>query len=367
MTSRQGIRVAIVGVGNCASALVQGLGYYSQDVTASPDGLMQESIGGWRCSDIDIVAAFDVDARKVGQPLYEALFAEPNCANVFWGGRVPGGQVRISMGPVHDGIAPHMAEYPAERAFRTHQGPAIDVARVLRETMTDVLVSYLPVGADLATRSYAAACLEAGCAMVNCTPSFIASDPEWAEKFRTAGLPIVGDDVKSQFGATIMHRALAKLFSDRGIKLTRTYQLNTGGNTDFLNMLARDRLASKKVSKTRAVVSQLDAPIDDAAVHIGPSDYIPWQRDNKVCFLRMEGKGFGGQPIEIEARLSVQDSPNSAGVVVDAIRCAVLARRLGLSGPLAGVSAWLMKSPPEQMDDATALAAMQEFVRCGEG
>ena len=356
------IRLAIAGIGNCASALIQGLGFYGGSATP-PAGLMNYTIGGWTCRHIEVVAAFDVDARKVGRPLAEAIHAQPNCAEVFWTGAIPGGDVIVEMGPVADGVAPHMHDYPAERAFRVCDASEVDLAEALRRSRADVLVCYLPVGSDAATRLYAEACLRAGCALVNCAPCFVASNLEWAEKFRRAGLPVVGDDIKSQLGATIVHRTLARLFADRGIDLRYTYQLNTGGNTDFLNMLARDRLVSKKLSKTRAVQSQLDRPLDDWRVHIGPSDYVPWQRDNKVCFLRMEGKGFGGQAIEIEMRLSVQDSPNSAGIVVDAIRCAALALRQGIAGPLMGVSAWLMKSPPEQMTDHNAMAAMEAFIR----
>lgn len=364
MSDRSGpapVRLAIAGIGNCASALVQGLCAYGE-MGAPLAGLMHESIGGLTCADVTVVAAFDIDARKVGRPLGEALQALPNCAARFWAGRLPD-KVSVGMGPVLDGIAPHMADYAEEQAFRPADAEPVDVARVLKESGAEVLVSYLPVGADLATKTYAQACLDAGCALVNCAPSFIASDPLWAERFRAAGLPIVGDDVKSQLGATILHRMLARLFTERGIAITRTYQLNTGGNTDFLNMLARDRLASKKRSKTEAVQSQLDIPLAAGNVHIGPSDYVPWQQDNKVCFLRMEGLGFGGQPIELELRLSVQDSPNSAGVVTDAIRCAALALRQGLAGPLEEASAYLMKSPPVQMADAVAHQRYEDFIR----
>lgn len=323
---------------------------------------MHPRIGDWGCGDMVVVAAFDVDRRKVGRPLAEAIFAAPNCAARFWDGPVPGGETLVAMGPVADGVAAHMEDYDESMAIRCADATPVDVAAHLRAARVDVLVSFLPVGSDQASGLYAAACLEAGCAMVNCVPSFIASDPQWGERFRAAGLPIVGDDVKSQVGATIIHRALARLIDDRGVQLRHTYQLNTGGNTDFLNMLARDRLGSKKLSKTRAVQSQLDVPLADWQVHIGPSDHVPWQKDNKVCFLRLEGSGFGGQPIEVELRLSVQDSPNSAGVVVDAIRCAALARQRGLGGPLAAVSAWLMKSPPQQMRDSEAMAAVEAFI-----
>ncbi len=361
-TPQHPIRIAVAGIGNCASALIQGLGYYSSGNKTVPPGLMHSDIGGWRCGDIEIVAAFDIDCRKVGQPLARAIMAEPNCAKEFWTGPIPGDAVTVVKGPVADGVAPHMVEFPADRSFRVADGPEANPVEVLKQAKVDILVSYLPVGADKATRIYAEASLEAGCGMVNCAPSFIASDPSWADRFRLAGLPIVGDDIKSQLGATIVHRALARIFSDRGIDIMHTYQLNTGGNTDFLNMLARDRLSSKKLSKTRAVQSQLETPLDDWRIHIGPSDYVPWQQDNKLCFLRLEGVGFGGQLIELELRLSVQDSPNSAGIVVDAIRCAALARQRGISGSLEAACAWFMKSPPVQMSDHEAKAALETFI-----
>ncbi len=357
------VRVAIAGVGNCASALVQGIHVYGSGGPASagrPPGLMSPEIGGWGCGDISLVAAFDVDRRKVGAVLGDAIFAPPNCTRRLVGEAVPPGP-GVMMGPVLDGIAPHMADYPDERAFRPGTEPPVDVARVLRERAVDVLVSYMPVGADQATRHYAAACLKAGCAFVNCTPSFIAADAAWAERFRAAGLPLVGDDIKSQVGATIVHRELVRLFAERGVHLRQTYQLNVGGNTDFLNMLARERLSSKRLSKTNAVRSQISPPIPDDRIAIGPSDYVPWQGDQKVAFIRLEGEGFGGAPIEVELRLAVQDSPNSAGIVIDAIRYAALAKRQGVSGPVEDVCAWLMKSPPRQMPDATARARAEAF------
>lgn len=355
------IRIAIAGIGNCASSLVQGLAYYGESSGEPGDGLSHREIGGFRCGDIKVVAAFDIDRRKVGRPLADGILADPNCTPGFCTGELPT-DVIIAMGPVLDGCAPHMADYPAERAFRPADLPPVDVVKVLRDTGAEVLVSYLPVGSDQATRAYAQACLDVGCAMVNCTPSFIASSPEWEAKFAEAGLPIVGDDIKSQFGATIVHRVLARLFEDRGAVLDRTYQLNTGGNTDFLNMLARDRLTSKTVSKTQAVQSQLAQPLPAQDIHIGPSDYVPWQEDNKVCFVRMEGRGFGGQPLILDLRLSVMDSPNSAGIAIDAIRCAGAARRRNMGGCLTGPSAWLMKSPPRQMADHEAQAAMEAFL-----
>ena len=355
------IRVAIAGVGNCASSLVQGLEYYKGRNADAIAGLMHARIGDWGPSDIEIVAAFDVDRRKVGKRVEEAIFAEPNCTKVFQS-VVPLSEVVVRMGPVFDGVAPHMADYPDDEAFRPSDEEPVDVVKVLEEAKAEVLVCYMPVGSEEAVRHYARACLEARVAMVNCVPVFIASDAEWAEKFRNAGLPIVGDDIKSQIGATIVHRTLARLFEDRGVPLERTYQLNTGGNTDFLNMKALDRLKSKKISKTESVQSQLDERLDSRSIHIGPSDYVPWQDDNKVAFIRMEGRGFGGVPLELELRLSVQDSPNSAGVVINAIRCAKLGLERGLGGPLEAACAYYMKSPPKQMRDSLAHELTDSFI-----
>lgn len=361
------VRVAIAGVGNCASALVQGVAYYTAEDPEKAPGLMHDRIGPYAIADIEFVAAFDVDARKVGRPLEEAVFAPPNRARAFArdlsaAGARPLSGVRVAMGPVLDGIADHMAAHAADEAFRPADATPVDVAASLRAARADVLVCYLPVGSERAARHYAEACLEAGVALVNCIPVFLASDPAFAARYRSAGLPLIGDDVKSQLGATIVHRALARLFADRGVRLDRTYQLNTGGNTDFLNMLERDRLESKKRSKTEAVQSQLDVPLDPAKIHVGPSDYVAWQGDNKLAFIRLEGRGFGDQPIELELRLSVQDSPNSAGVVIDAVRCAKLALDRGIAGPLDAVSAWLMKSPPRQLRDDEARRAFEAFL-----
>jgi myo-inositol-1-phosphate synthase len=356
------IRVAIVGVGNCASSLVQGLEYYKGRKEGAFAGLMHAQIGDWGPNDIEIVAAFDIDRRKVGKRVEEAIFAKPNCTKVFQSA-LPVSDVVVQMGPVLDGVAPHMADYPDDEAFRPSDEEPVDVVQVLKDARAEVLVCYMPVGSEQAVRHYARACLEAGVAMVNCVPVFISSDPEWAKKFRDAGLPIVGDDIKSQVGATIVHRTLTRLFGDRGVPLDRTYQLNTGGNTDFLNMKALDRLKSKKVSKTESVQSQLDERLNAGDIHIGPSDYVPWQNDNKVAFIRMEGRGFGGVPLELELRLSVQDSPNSAGVVIDAVRCAKLGMERGIGGPLEAASAYYMKSPPKQMRDSVACDLTDAFIQ----
>jgi myo-inositol-1-phosphate synthase len=322
---------------------------------------MRPDIGGYGPASIELVAAFDVDVRKVGLPLEEAAFASPNCARVFESA-LPASGVRVSMGPVLDGVARHMADHAEEEAFRVADVAPVDVAATLRASGAEVLVCYLPVGSERAVRHYAEACLLAGVALVNCVPVFLASDGGWAGRFREAGLPLVGDDVKSQVGATIVHRTLARLFADRGVELDRTYQLNTGGNTDFLNMLERDRLHSKKVSKTESVQSQLDVRLATEDIHIGPSDYVRWQGDNKVAFIRAEGRGFGDLPIELELRLSVQDSPNSAGVVIDAIRCAKLGLDRGLAGPLEAASAYYMKSPPIQLRDEEARQRLDAFI-----
>ena len=356
------IRVAIAGVGNCASSLVQGLEYYKGRNEEAVAGLMHTRIGEWGPSDIEIVAAFDIDKRKVGKLVEEAIFAKPNCTKVFQSA-LPVSGVVVRMGPVLDGVAPHMADYADDEAFRPSDEEPVDVTQVLKDADAEVLVCYMPVGSEAAGRHYARACLEAGVAMVNCVPVFIASDENWAGKFRDAGLPIVGDDIKSQIGATIVHRTLTRLFGDRGVPLDRTYQLNTGGNTDFLNMKALDRLKSKKISKTESVQSQLDERLESKNIHIGPSDYVPWQDDNKVAFIRMEGRGFGGVPLELELRLSVQDSPNSAGVVIDAIRCAKLGLERGIGGPLEAASAYYMKSPPKQMRDTVACDLTNAFIQ----
>ncbi len=355
------IKLAIVGVGNCASALVQGIFYYRNGRDLSSAGLLHPEIGGYRLEDIEVVVAFDVDERKVGRDVSEAIFAKPNCTKTFCKD-VPKLNVEVQMGNILDGVPAHMADYPAERAFRVADSKPVDVVKVLKESGADVLVNYLPVGSQQATEFYMEAALEAGCGVVNCIPVFIASDKKWSQRFKDAGLPIVGDDIKSQLGATITHRVLTKCFNDRGVKLERTYQLNTAGNTDFLNMLERSRLVSKRVSKTEAVQSQLDEPLDDKNIHIGPSDFIYWQDDNKVCFIRMEGRQFGDVPFNLELRLSVEDSPNSAGIVVDAIRCCKLALDREIGGALKAPSAFMMKHPPQQYADWEARQLLEAFI-----
>lgn len=358
------IRIAIVGVGNCASSLLQGVEYYKHAPAAdraNPTGLMHYDLGGYKPEDIEVACAFDIDARKVGRPLEVACFALPNNTVTIWRD-LPDYGVRVDMGEIHDGVAPHMAEYPPERTFVPAREKPADIEARLRESGAEVMLCYLPVGSQQAVERYARACLETGVSLVNCMPVFIVSDEKWAKEFTERKIPVVGDDIKSQLGATIVHRALMKLFADRGIKLRHTYQLNTGGNTDFLNMLDRARLGSKRKSKTEAVQSVLAERLPDLDVHIGPSDYVPWQNDNKVCFLRIEGQGFGGIPIELEMRMSVQDSPNSGGIVVDVIRCLKLARDRKIAGPLYSIAAYSMKHPPRQIPDDIARDRVEKFI-----
>ena len=355
------IRLAIAGIGNCASSLVQGLSYYSENHSTETAGLLHPELGGYRLRDIKPVAAFDIDSRKVGRPLEEAVFAPPNCTAIFHH-ELPKTGVTVRMGPVLDGVASHMKNYPENQAFRVADEKSCDVAQALRDAKADVLICYMPVGSEEATQHYAQAALDTGTAFVNCMPVFIASNPEWAEQFRKKNVPIVGDDVKSQLGATITHRVLTRLMGDRGVKLDRTYQLNTGGNTDFLNMLEQTRLRTKRISKTQSVQSQLDTPLPPENIHIGPSDYVAWQKDNKVCFVRMEWRGFGDVPCNLEMRLSVEDSPNSAGVTIDAIRCAKLALDRGEGGPLDAISSFAMKHPPRQMRDSEARELLEKWI-----
>jgi len=357
------INIALIGVGNCASSLVQGLEHY-RDGANDTTGLMHWELGGYRPSDIHVVAAWDVDRRKVGHDVAEAIFAKPNCTAIFCEKIAPTG-TRVQMGRILDGVAEHMADYADDRTFLladAREPTKDEVVALLRATRTDVLMNYLPVGSQAASEFYAECALEAGVAFVNNIPVFIASNPEWADRFTAAGVPIIGDDIKAQLGATIVHRVLTDLFAKRGVKLERTYQLNTGGNTDFLNMSNRKRLASKKVSKTEAVQSVAAERLDDENIHVGPSDYVAWQNDNKVCFLRMEGQLFGGVPMNLELRLSVEDSPNSAGVAIDMIRCAKLALDRGLGGPIDAASAYFCKHPRTQMTDDLAATAVESFI-----
>ncbi len=364
------VKVAIAGVGNCVSSLVQGVEYYKD---AKDDegisGLMHSNLGGYRIKDIEFTAAFDIDKNKVGKDLSQAIFTKPNCTTKF--SKVPKIGVKVQRGMTHDGLGKYLSEI-----IEKHPSQSADVAGVLKDTNTDVLVNYLPVGSEMATKWYVEQAIEAGCAFINCIPVFIASgwtqeDGKWAQtdywrkRFERAGLPIIGDDIKSQVGATILHRTLVNLFMDRGMPIDRTYQLNTGGNTDFLNMNEESRLLSKRRSKTTSVTSQIEARGYDIApedIYVGPSDYIPWQKDNKLCFLRIESRHFGDVPMHLECRLSVEDSPNSAGVIIDAVRCAKLALDRGMSGALLAPSSYFMKTPPEQYPDVVCYQKVEEFI-----
>lgn len=356
------IRVAIIGVGNCASSLVQGLNYYGPRDEHDSIGLLNYEVGGYRVEDIEVVAAFDVDARKVGLDLSEAIFSLPNCTAVFCDD-IPTCGVAVSMGRVLDGYSEHMAQYSEDRTFilsKKKDASKEEVVKVLVDSGVDVVMNYLPVGSQIATEFYVECALEAECAFVNNIPVFIASKPEWSNRFKEKNLPIIGDDIKAQLGATIVHRTLGNLFKKRGVKLERTYQLNTGGNTDFLNMLNKERLASKKESKTEAVQSAIPNRLEPENIHVGPSDYVPWQKDNKVCFIRMEGKLFGDVPMNLELRLSVEDSPNSAGVAIDTVRCAKVALDRKMGGCLEVPSAFFCKHPPKQLPDDESYDALVE-------
>jgi myo-inositol-1-phosphate synthase len=351
------VRVAIVGVGNCASSLIQGVEYYrNADPTDRVPGLMHVTFGDYHVSDVKFVAAFDVDAKKVGMDLAEAIVASEN--NTLTLCDVPPTGVTVQRGPTFDGLGQYYREIIDESAAEP-----VDVAQALRDAEVDVVVSYLPVGSEQADKYYAQAAIDAGCGFVNALPVFIASNPQWAQKFTDAGLPIVGDDIKSQVGATIVHRALAKLFEDRGVELLRTYQLNFGGNMDFMNMLERTRLVSKKISKTQSVTSQIPHEMAKSDVHIGPSDHVPWLDDRKWAYIRLEGRNFGDAPLNAELKLEVWDSPNSAGVIIDAVRAAKIALDRGIGGPILSASSYFMKSPPEQYNDHDAKEAVEAFIR----
>ncbi len=358
------IKVAVIGVGNCASSLIQGIYYYGDANGEVPPGLLHNRVGGYAPGDIKIVAAYDVDKRKIGKDVNEAIYEKPNNTTVFNADVPPTGTI-VRMGNVLDGVAPHMADYKDDRTFLVSDAdqPTVDdVVAHLKEVGAEIIMNYLPVGSQKATEFYAEVALKGGFAFVNNIPVFIASNPEWAERFRVAGVPVIGDDIKAQVGATIVHRVLTDLFAKRGVPLDRTYQLNTGGNTDFLNMKSQDRLASKKISKTEAVRSVAGNHMDDDDIHIGPSDYVPWQNDNKICFLRMEGQLFGGVPMDIELRLSVEDSPNSGGVAVETIRCAKLALERGLAGPIHAPSSFFCKHPAIQITDDDARERTEAFI-----
>ncbi len=350
------INVAIIGVGNCASSLVQGVHYYKKAKESEfVPGLMHVNLGGYRISDINFVAAFDISKVKVGKDLAEAIFAPPN--NTFKFTEVPVAGVKVQRCMSHDGLGKYLSE-KIEKA----PGLTADIVGILKETKTQVVLNYLPVGSEEATKWYVEQVLAAGCSFINCIPVFIAREKYWQKRFEEKGLPVIGDDVKSQVGATIVHRVLTRLFMDRGVKLERTYQLNFGGNTDFLNMLERERLESKKISKTNAVTSQLDYQLDPDDIHVGPSDYVPWLTDRKFCHIRMEGQTFGDVPLNLELKLEVWDSPNSAGVIIDAIRCCKLALDCGLKGSLTAPSAYFMKSPPIQYSDDEARRMVEEYI-----
>jgi myo-inositol-1-phosphate synthase len=356
MNSNHKVRVAVIGVGNCASSFIQGVQFYKD--AADPDrvpGLMHVNLGGYHISDIEFSAAFDIVDTKVGKDLSEAIFASPN--NTYKFADVPNLNVPVCRGMTHDGLGKYLSQI-----LQKSPGPTSDIVNILKDTGTDVVVNYLPVGSEMATKWYVEQILDAGCAMVNCIPVFIASSQYWGERFRQRGLPIIGDDIKSQVGATILHRMLTTLFVERGVQLDRTYQLNFGGNTDFLNMLERERLESKKISKTGAVTSMLPYQLDPDDVHVGPSDYVPWLTDRKWCYIRMEGTTFGNVPLNLEVKLEVWDSPNSAGVVIDAVRCVKLALERGLAGPLIAPSSYFMKTPPKQYKDEVARGMTEAYI-----
>jgi myo-inositol-1-phosphate synthase len=356
MSKDKKVRVAIVGVGNCASALVQGVHFYkdAKDDDRVP-GLMHVNLGGYHVRDIEFTAAFDVVDTKVGKDLSEAIYAYPN--NTYKFADVPHMGIKVSRGMTHDGLGKYLSQILTKAP-----GPTDNIVKILKDTHTDVLINYLPVGSEMATKWYMEQALEAGCGVVNCIPVFIASSPYWAPRFAEKKLPIIGDDIKSQVGATILHRVLASLFVDRGVRLDHTYQLNFGGNTDFMNMLERDRLESKKISKTGAVTSMLPYEMQQKDIHVGPSDYVPWLEDRKFCEIRMEGTTFGNVPLKVEAHLEVWDSPNSAGVVIDALRCVKLGLDRGIGGPLYSPASYFMKTPPKQYKDDEALALTEAFI-----
>jgi len=357
------IKVAIVGLGNCASALIQGIHYY-KDVENNDQpvpGLMHNSIKEYKPKSIKVVNVFDIDKRKVGKDISEAMFAKPNCTRVFCS-KIPNFGINVKMGNVLDGVAPHFKDFPEDQAFIVSDETPVNVAEELKKSGAEILINFLPVGSENAARFYAEEALKANCALINCMPVFLATTDEWVKKFEEKGLPIVGDDIKSQIGATIIHRVLSHLMVDRGVKIEKSYQLNVGGNTDFVNMLSKTRLKSKKISKTESVESQLGQRLSYDDLHIGPSDHVPWLKDRKIAFIRIEGKEFGDIPMEIELRLNVEDSPNSAGCVIDIIRLTKLALDRGVKGALLSPAAYFMKSPPKQFSDEKAKEMVEEFI-----
>ena len=358
------IKIGIIGVGNCASSLLQGIIYYREKSQNDAVGILNWSINGYTPSDIKVVSAFDIDRRKVGKDVHDAIFERPNCTRKYIA-NMPRSGITVCMGKILDGFSEHMKNYESDYTFLlcdNKEPDKSDVVDILKKSGTEILLNYLPVGSEAASRFYAECALEAGVAFINCIPVFIASDPVWAERFNSRKIPIIGDDIKSQLGATIVHRALANLFTKRGVKLEKTYQINTGGNTDFLNMLNRDRLDKKKKSKTAAVQAVLSTKLDDRNIHIGPSDYVPWLNDNKVCFIRMEGRIFGDIPMNVELRLSVEDSPNSAGATIDCIRLCKLAIEKNIGGVLEAPSAYYCKHPPVQYTDDVAFSMLKNFI-----
>ena len=360
---KRDIKIAIAGLGNCASSLIQGIFYYKNVKTDDEliPGLMHNLIGKYRVGDIKPVIAFDVDKRKVGKDISKAIFSKPNCTKIFYS-KIPNLKAKVKMAPVLDGVAKHLKDYPEEKRFVVSKEKPVDVVKELKKSGAEILINYCPVGSQKAAEFYAKAALAADCAFINCMPVFMVSDKDWVEKFKRKNLPCIGDDIKSQVGATIVHRILSHLFSERGVKIDKSYQLNVGGNTDFLNMLSRSRLKSKKISKTESVESQLSKRLSYDNLHIGPSDYVPWLKDNKVCFIRIEGRKFGNVPVDLELRLSVEDSPNSAGCVIDAIRLLRIALDRKISGSLVSASAYFMKSPPIQFTDEKAREMVEDFI-----
>ncbi len=360
------IKIAIAGVGNCCASLIDGIEYYKHNGKLKDEeylGLMNYEIGGYTPADIEVVAAFDIDKRKVGERFDVALKAKPNCIlPLNHSNGVAKSKITVQMGALLDGCSQHMSAYPPDCTFIPANEKPANIEKILKDSGADMLLNYLPVGSEQATQFYAEACLKTGLSFINCMPVFIASNPIWAKRFEEKGIPVVGDDIKAQIGATIVHRNLVKLFKDRGVKIDKTYQLNMGGNTDFLNMLNRERLQSKKISKTQAVQSQFETPLPDENIHIGPSDYVPWLKDNKICYLRIEGRGFAGFPVTLELRLSVEDSPNSAGCSIDAIRCVKLAQERKIGGPLTSISAYTMKHPPKQFSDTEGRDLVRKFI-----